>query len=149
MLVMMMASTPSLKASSRLLFIPKTAGNNNPSFALVCAPAPLCLLLPVNCKRRENSMRKWVSVLSATMTATVYASSASLVPPPADQELARDMLKGLVELNTTHEQGSTAAATAIQGWLSSAGFAAGDVVFLAPPDHPTKGNAKAPYPGKP
>src|SRR3984957_20584339 len=153
MMVMMMAITPSLNASSRVLFIPKTAGNNNPSFALVYAPAPLCLFLPVNCKRRENSMRIGVSILgllvsSVAMTATVYASSASLVPPPADQELARDMLKGLVELNTTHEQGSTSAATAIQGWLSSAGFAAGDLVFLAPPDHPTKGNVVVRYRGK-
>ena len=93
-------------------------------------------------------MRKWVLVLGVAMTATVYAASAPLTPPPADQELARDMFKTLVEINTTHEQGSTAAAKAIQGWLLSAGFAAGDVVFVAPPDHPSKGNVVVRYRGK-
>jgi acetylornithine deacetylase/succinyl-diaminopimelate desuccinylase-like protein len=100
-------------------------------------------------------MRQWVSILGIAMTAAVYgastaahASSAPLVPPPADQELARDMLKSLVEINTTHEHGSTAAAAAIQGWLSNAGFSARDVVLLAPPDHPTKGNVVVRYRGK-
>jgi acetylornithine deacetylase/succinyl-diaminopimelate desuccinylase-like protein len=76
------------------------------------------------------------------------ASSAALVPPPADRQLARDMLKGLVEINTTHARGSTEAAKAIQGWLLSAGFPAGDVVFLAPSDHPAKGNVVVRYRGK-
>jgi acetylornithine deacetylase/succinyl-diaminopimelate desuccinylase-like protein len=89
-----------------------------------------------------------VSVFGVALAATVYAASAPLVPPPADQELARDMFKSLVEINTTHERGSTAAAKAIQGWLLSAGFAADDVVFLAPPDHPTKGNVVVRYHGK-
>jgi acetylornithine deacetylase/succinyl-diaminopimelate desuccinylase-like protein len=93
-------------------------------------------------------MRGWAFFIGLAVAATVGASPASNVPPAADQELARDMLKTLVEINTTHEHGSTAAATAIQGWLSSAGFAAGDVVFVAPPDHPTKGNIVVRYRGK-
>ena len=93
-------------------------------------------------------MRGWVLTLGLSVAASVGASPASNVPPPADQELARDMLKTLVEIDTTHEQGSTEAAKAIQGWLSSAGFAAGNVVFLAPPDHPTKGNVVVRYHGK-
>src|SRR5271157_3162761 len=68
------------------------------------------------------------------------ASAAGSLPPPVDQQLARDMLKGLVAINTTHAHGSTEAAKAIQGWLLTAGFAPGDVLFLAPPDHPTKGS---------
>jgi acetylornithine deacetylase/succinyl-diaminopimelate desuccinylase-like protein len=75
-------------------------------------------------------------------------SAASPLPPPTDQQLARDMLKSLVEINTTHAYGSTAAAKAIQGWLLTAGFAAGDVVFLAPSDHPTKGSVVARYRGR-
>jgi acetylornithine deacetylase/succinyl-diaminopimelate desuccinylase-like protein len=82
------------------------------------------------------------------MTAPVWASSAPPVPPPADQQLARDMLKSLVEIDTTHAHGSTQAAQAIQGWLLSAGFAAADVVLLAPADHPTKGNVVVRYRGK-
>jgi len=93
-------------------------------------------------------MRGWAFFIGLAVAATVGASPASNVPPAADQELARDMLKTLVEINTTHEHVSTAAATAIQGWLSSAGFAAGDVVFVAPPDHPTKGNIVVGYRGK-
>jgi acetylornithine deacetylase/succinyl-diaminopimelate desuccinylase-like protein len=86
-----------------------------------------------------------VAMVASTM---VWASSASVLPPPADQQLARDMLKSLVEINTTHAHGSTDAAKAIQGWLLSAGFAPGDVVFLAPSDHPTKGNVVVRYRGK-
>jgi acetylornithine deacetylase/succinyl-diaminopimelate desuccinylase-like protein len=93
-------------------------------------------------------MKGWALSIGLAVAATVGASPASNVPPPADQELARDMLKTLVEIDTTHEHGSTTAATAIQGWLSSAGFAAGDVVFVAPPDHPTKGNVVVRYHGK-
>jgi acetylornithine deacetylase/succinyl-diaminopimelate desuccinylase-like protein len=58
------------------------------------------------------------------------------------------MLKTLVEMNTTHATGSTSAAMAIQAWMSSAGFASGDVTFIAPPDHPTKGNVIVRYRGK-
>ena len=58
------------------------------------------------------------------------------------------MLKTLLEINTTHAHGSTEAAKAIQHWLLSAGFAAGDVEFLTPPEHPTKGNVVVRYRGK-
>ncbi len=93
-------------------------------------------------------MKGWAFSIGLTVAATAGASPASNVPPPADRELARDMLKTLVEIDTTHEHGSTAAAKAIQDWLSSAGFAAGDVVFVAPPDHPTKGSVVVRYHGK-
>ena len=78
----------------------------------------------------------------------IWASPTATLPPPADRDLARDMLRGLVEINTTHAHGSTEAAKAIQGWLLSAGFPAGDVIFLAPPDQPTKGNVVVRYHGK-
>jgi acetylornithine deacetylase/succinyl-diaminopimelate desuccinylase-like protein len=74
-------------------------------------------------------------------------ASAAPLPPPADQQLARDMLKTLVEIDTTHAKGSTDAARAIQSWLLTAGFAAGDVTFIAPDDHPSKGNLIVRYRG--
>ena len=87
-------------------------------------------------------------MVSALLTAHCGTTAAATLPPPADQQLARDMLKTLVELNTTHEHGSTEAAKAIQGWLLSAGFPAQDVTFIAPKDHPTKGNVVVRYRGK-
>ena len=93
-------------------------------------------------------MRGWMLTLALAVAAPASASSSASVPPPNDLELARDMLKGLVEINTTHAHGSTEAAQAIQGWLLSAGFAAADVVFLAPPESPTKGNVVVRYRGK-
>jgi acetylornithine deacetylase/succinyl-diaminopimelate desuccinylase-like protein len=70
------------------------------------------------------------------------------LPPAADQALARSILKELVEINTTHPYGSTEAAQAIQGHLLEAGFSASDVVLVAPPEHPTKGNVVVRYHGK-
>ena len=93
-------------------------------------------------------MHRGMWILSLAATASAWAAGAPSLPPAADQQLARDMLKGLVEINTTHANGSTEAAKAIQGWLLSAGFPADDVVFVAPPDHPTKGNVAVRYRGK-
>jgi acetylornithine deacetylase/succinyl-diaminopimelate desuccinylase-like protein len=93
-------------------------------------------------------MRGFLVMLGVAAATTVWASATPPLPPAADQQLARDMLQSLVEINTTHAHGSTDAAKAIQGWLLSAGFAAGDVIFLAPPDHPTKGNIVVRYHGK-
>jgi acetylornithine deacetylase/succinyl-diaminopimelate desuccinylase-like protein len=93
-------------------------------------------------------MRGLMLTAGLAAATALWASPAPPLPPSADQQLARDMLKGLVEINTTHAHGSTDAAIAIQRWLLSAGFAAGDVVFLAPADHPTKGNVVVRYRGK-
>ena len=93
-------------------------------------------------------MRGLILTLGLTVTMAAGAASTAPLPPPVDQQLARDMLKSLVEINTTHAQGSTEAAKAIQGWLLTAGFAAGDVTLIAPPDHPTKGNVVVRYHGK-
>jgi acetylornithine deacetylase/succinyl-diaminopimelate desuccinylase-like protein len=56
------------------------------------------------------------------------------------QALARDLLKQLVELNTTHAHGSTEAAKVLADRFLAAGFAPQDVALLVPTDHPTKGN---------
>jgi acetylornithine deacetylase/succinyl-diaminopimelate desuccinylase-like protein len=54
--------------------------------------------------------------------------------------LARDLLKQLVEVNSTHAHGSTEAAKVLADRFLAAGFAPQDVVLLAPADHPSKGN---------
>lgn len=91
----------------------------------------------------------YITWLATLLLACPQAASAAVPLPPADdQQLARDLLKTLVEINTTHAHGSTEAAKAIQGWMLSAGFAPGDVTFLAPDAHPTKGNVVVRYRGR-
>ena len=91
---------------------------------------------------------KVLLILGLAFFPAAWATSASPLPPATDRELARDLLKTLVEINTTHAHGSTEAAKAIQGWLLTAGFAPDDVVLLAPPDRPAKGNVVVRYRGK-
>lgn len=62
-------------------------------------------------------------------------AARAMAPPPA-----RELLRELVEINTTHAHGSTEAAKALAAHFLAAGFAPQDVTFLAPADHPTKGN---------
>ncbi len=81
------------------------------------------------------------------------AQAAAETPPPPYRAMAHDILKQLVEIDSTHAHGSTLAAQAIERWAIAAGFPREDVTVLAPPDHPTKGNAvvrlRGKGPGKP
>jgi len=90
----------------------------------------------------------WLAGLGCAGFGSAGAMAAAPAAPAADRDLARDMLKTLVEIDTTHRQGSTQAAKAIQSWMLSAGFAPADVTFIAPDDHPTKGNLIVRYRGK-
>lgn len=78
----------------------------------------------------------------------VRAESPGPLPPAVDRQLAHDIFKELMEINTTHTFGSTKAAEAIQRRLLAAGFPAADVVLIAPRDHPTKGNVIVRYRGR-
>jgi acetylornithine deacetylase/succinyl-diaminopimelate desuccinylase-like protein len=82
--------------------------------------------------RRCSALLMGLMCLAATDT--THADSATA--PPSASELLRE----LIEINTTHAHGSTEAAKALAAHFLSAGFAAQDVTFLAPADHPTKGN---------
>jgi acetylornithine deacetylase/succinyl-diaminopimelate desuccinylase-like protein len=86
------------------------------------------------------SFERWLGLLVLSMASVALAEPAAPLPPPADLQLARTILRELVEINTTHEHGSTAAAELIGRRLIDAGFPAGDVTVLAPAGHPTKGN---------
>ena len=61
-------------------------------------------------------------------------------PPEATKALARELLKGLVEINSTHSFGTTAAAEWVASRLQTAGFPTEDLTLIAPPDQPGKGN---------
>jgi acetylornithine deacetylase/succinyl-diaminopimelate desuccinylase-like protein len=64
---------------------------------------------------------------------------AQLSPLPPHQQLARDILKELIEIDTTHPSGSTtAAAEAMAVRLKAAGFPKGDVQVIGP--NPRNGN---------
>jgi acetylornithine deacetylase/succinyl-diaminopimelate desuccinylase-like protein len=51
---------------------------------------------------------------------------------PAHHALARDLYRELIELNTTSQHGSTAAAIALRARLKSAGFTDGELILAGP-----------------
>jgi len=61
-------------------------------------------------------------------------------PPEATKAIARELLKGLVEINSTHSFGSTVAAEWVASRLRAAGFPSEDLTLIAPPDQPDRGN---------
>jgi len=66
----------------------------------------------------------------------------------ADDAAFRDLYRELVEINTTLSSGScTEAAEAMGKRLEAAGFPAGDVHLVVPPEWPAQGNLVAIYPG--
>ena len=67
-------------------------------------------------------------------TGSAQAGNAPAPPP------ARELLRELIEINSTHAHGSTEAAKALAAHFLAAGFAPEDVTFLAPAEHPSKGN---------
>ena len=100
-------------------------------------------------------MRLTTTLLAAMAAATtVSAQAASQTPPPppaapaADVALARDILKELVELNTTHPHGTLSAADAIAHRLLAAGYDAKDVIVIAPAEHPNSASVVVRLHGK-
>lgn len=91
-----------------------------------------------------------VSCLAAVLAGTLaHAATKSTALPPADvQAHARELFRQLVEINTTHAEGSTDAARVIEKHLLEAGYAPTDVTFIAPPQHPEKGNVIVRLKGK-
>jgi acetylornithine deacetylase/succinyl-diaminopimelate desuccinylase-like protein len=93
-------------------------------------------------------MKKMTVLLTLAAASTTWAGTPGPLPPKADQDLARDLLRELVDINTTHDHGSTAAAQVMQQQLLAAGFAPEDVVLIAPSDKPIKGNLVVRYRAK-
>src|SRR5438876_9766908 len=78
----------------------------------------------------------------------LFAGLVFLLPPQdqVDNELARDIYKELIEINTTESVGNTAiAAEAMAARLKAAGFPEDDIQVLAP--NPRKGNLEPRYRG--
>ncbi len=64
---------------------------------------------------------------SAAMPRTTQAQT---MPPEQHRQLARDIFRELIEINTTHQFGSTKAAEAAAARLRAAGFAEADVQMV-------------------
>jgi len=105
-----------------------------PRFHRLITAIALALLLAA-CDRQDSQQSP-----PAPPQAAAPASGASALPP--EQQLARDLLEELVEIDTTDPNGdNTAAAQAMADRLLAAGFPPEDVHVLAPAER--KGNLVA------
>lgn len=103
----------------------------------------LLLLCLAGCGGGDNSAGDAAPGVSADLPAPA-APASGLTP---HQQLARDILKELIEIDTTDATGdNTAAAQAMANRLLAAGFPAEDVQVLAPVER--KGNLVARYRGR-
>ncbi len=97
-------------------------------------------------------MQPGIGIGLAAMASALWASAAGAapgpVPSPADVGEGRAIFKALIETNSTHGLGSTAAAKLLRDRLRAAGFADADLQLLAPADRPDKGNLVVRYRGK-
>src|SRR3954464_12768178 len=108
-----------------------------------------------SCRRWEGRCDPQITQMDADRIAAMkriailclfVATSVSAAPPPLDaktKQLAFDIYKQLIEINTTNSVGNnTAAAEAMAARLRGAGFPASDVQVLVPAN-PKKGNLVA------
>ncbi len=97
--------------------------------------------------RSANPMRAFSqSVALLVVSASLYAQV--LKPAPEDQTRAREVFRQLIEIDTTHEHGSTTkAAEAMRVRLLAAGFAESDLLLDGPVD--VRKNLLIRYKGKP
>lgn len=79
-----------------------------------------------------NRLPFTLALLAALLPQSVAGQGSSTLPPPAQQQLARDILKELIEINTVGDSGATPAAQALERRLKAAGFPAQDVTLVGP-----------------
>ena len=96
---------------------------------------------------------KTLTICLALAAFSAASPAQSPVPGPATlsahQQLARDVYKQLVEINTVDSAGSvTRAAEAMAARFRAAGFPGADVQLLIPDGKPTKGNLVVRYHGR-
>jgi acetylornithine deacetylase/succinyl-diaminopimelate desuccinylase-like protein len=91
---------------------------------------------------------KALGLLAATLFAASHLQAQPAAMDPATRQLAHDVFKQLIEINSTDSIGSTTAvAEAMRQRLLDAGFAPADVVILGP--NPRKQNLVARLRGRP
>ena len=118
--------------------------------------APLLLVFLFSaCGKEEEAAQEAPEQGTSTAPEEVATQLPAAVPVQAEvdsslaghEQMAKNFLKQLVEIDTTHSTGSaTVAAQAMADHLIAAGFPAEDVQVIEP--EPTKGNLVARYRGK-
>jgi acetylornithine deacetylase/succinyl-diaminopimelate desuccinylase-like protein len=78
------------------------------------------------------NLRLWLTLATAVTLLPRAVAGQSNSTPPAQQQLARDILKELVEINTVSDSGATPAAGALARRLKAGGFPAADVTMAGP-----------------
>ena len=95
-------------------------------------------------------MSRVVSLLAITLLAALPSGAQQPTPLTPRQQLAREVYRELVEINTVDSVGSvTRAAEAMARRFLAAGFPASDVQVLIPPGKPTKDNLVVRYRSRP
>ena len=91
------------------------------------------------------------STLCAALAISMVASAAPTpgpVPPAANQQLARDLLRELVEIRSVHDVGTRATAEAIAARLLANGFSADEVRVVPEERYPHQVNVVARLKGR-
>lgn len=102
----------------------------------------------------RSLLRRTTTAISAAVLASAIPALAQAQQPAAqkplapNQQLAHDIYKQLIEINTADSVGSvTKAVDAMAARFRAAGFPANDIHILTPPGHPNKANLVVRYPG--
>ncbi len=98
-------------------------------------------------KLRSSRAAAALALAGLCLAARSQAAEPAPLPPPADQALAHDILKDLVEINTTFDKGDVPAVQAVVKRLKEAGFADSDISVVGPPEFPNKQNVVVRYHG--
>jgi acetylornithine deacetylase/succinyl-diaminopimelate desuccinylase-like protein len=94
----------------------------------------------------QRSSARLAAALAALALSLGAAGAAGVADPPAtvgDAAFARDILRELIAIPSTHANGTTEAAKAVVARLTAAGFAPADAQLLIPAEHPASGNVVA------
>jgi hypothetical protein len=66
------------------------------------------------------------AAVAGALVLLAQVAQGQIVSPPEHQQVARQLLRELVEINTTRDSGATRAAEALVQRLKAGGFATGD-----------------------
>ena len=89
-----------------------------------------------------------LAVATAAGAAPTPGPAPGPMPPPANRQLARDVLRELVEIRSVHDVGTRATAEAIARRLLANGFSAGEVQVVADEKYPHQVNVVARLKGR-